>query len=57
MGKAVGLEGGEGRRGGEGAEVRGVSKRGCGWLGGERREGRKEKIGGRVREGGGLKGK
>ena len=48
---------GEGRRGGEGAEVRGVSKWGCGWLGGERREGRKEKIGGRVREGGGLKGK
>ena len=45
-----------GRGGGEGAEVRGVSKWGRGWMGGERREGRKEKIGGRVREGGGLKG-
>ena len=50
------MRGARERRGGEGAEVRGVSKWGCGWLGGERREGRKEKIGGRVREGGGLKG-
>ena len=51
------MQEGGGRKGGEGGEVRGVSKWGCGWLGGERREGRKEKIGGRVREGGGLKGK
>ena len=41
----MGLEGGEGggRRGGEGAEVRGVSKWGCGWLGGRgERVGRKK---------------
>ena len=58
MGKAVGLEGGEGGKRGEGGGVeRGVRKWGRGWMGGERREGRKEKIGGRVREGGGLKGK
>lgn len=54
----MGLEGGEGNERGEGGGVeRGVSKWGRGWMGGERREGRKEKIGGRVREGGGLKGK
>ena len=51
------MQEGGGRKGGEGGEVRGVSKWGRGWIGGERREGRKEKIGGRVREGGGLKGK
>lgn len=51
MGKAVGLEGGEGGKRGEGGGVeRGVSKWGRGWTGGGGR-GWEGKIGGRVREG------
>ena len=45
MGKAVGLEGGEGGKRGEGGGVeRGVSKWGRGWTAGGGGEGGKEKL-------------